>query len=106
MYPGTEDIPYNQVSVSGDMFGEWNGSEMILKLMSSFVANFTSPEICYNYERMREVIPPTGVENQMVKYIFPYQEGESDSLPTGSEFIAGKIRVLKYEHPSGVIGSG
>lgn len=100
-YYKNTDISYNASYDNGGMFGDWDGRKPILKTQVETVVNFTSPEICYNYERMRELLPSTGAESQLVKFIFPFRNNESDTPGLLDEFEGGKYRVLSYPGFSG-----
>lgn len=97
-YSLDSDIGLGHQTIKKDMFGDWTGSNWIFKRMTENVVNFTSPEICYNYERLKDSIPNTGIESQMVKFLFPWQSGEPQTPSGGSDFDGGKIKVLKYKH--------
>lgn len=66
-----------------------------VKPQSLAALQFTSPEICFNYETMKSQIPSTGADLQMVKFLFPGDLNTSGNSIGGG--VDGKIRYVLYD---------
>lgn len=70
--------------------------ELLFKPMITSVSNFTSPEVCYTYESIKDALPETGLKSQMIKYVYPHERQLSDIyfLIGNNE---GKLVNYKYQ---------
>lgn len=74
----------------------YDGEVYVFKRMTQNVLHFASPEISYNYEFMKSRIPTSGINLQMVNFLFPTVGDENGNEIYVSSGIEGKIRKYSY----------